>query len=111
MIPYKLPAAAGAVLSVTTVKSLQDAIRTAASSTTYEIPQDADAIDIYVESGAFRVSFDEVDPTAAAGFLIPTTTFRAFRGPKLSKMKIVSTSGTAVMSVMIGRSVPGLVDA
>lgn len=111
MIPYKLPAAAAHVLSVTTVQTLQAAIRTAGSSTTYEIPQDADAIDIYVESGAFRVSFDEVDPTAANGFLIPTTTFRSFRGPKLSKMKIVSTSGTAVMSIIIGRSVPGLVDA
>lgn len=111
MIPYKLPNAAASKISVTTVVTLQTAIRSAASDTTYEIPTDLDAIDLYVESGAVRVSFDEVDPTASAGFLIPTTTFRSFRGPKLSKMKIVSTSGTAVVSLIPGRSVPGLMSA
>ncbi len=110
MIPYKLPNQAAHVLSVTTVKTLQDAIRTASSDATYELPSDADSIDLYVESSAFRVSFDGVDPTAAAGYLIPTTSRRSFRGYKLSDMKIVSTSGTAVMSIIIGRSVPGLVN-
>lgn len=110
MIPYKLPAAAGSPISVTTVVSLQAAIRTASSVATYELPQDADAIDIYVESGAVRISFDDTVPTTAAGYLVPTTTFRSFRGQKLSKMQIVSTSGTAVISLIIGRSVPGLSD-
>lgn len=108
MISYALPAAAGSPISVTTVVSLQAAIRTASSVATYEIPQDADAIDVYVESGAVRISFDDTVPTTTAGFLIPTTSRRSFRGCKLSKMQIVSTSGTAVVSVMIGRSVPGL---
>lgn len=108
MIPYKLPNAAGHMFSVTTVKSLQDLIRTASSDATYELPGDADAIDIRVETGSIRVLFEDVDPTATEGFLIPGSTNKAFRGSKLSKLRIVSTSGTATGSYMIGRSVPGL---
>lgn len=111
MIPFSLPNAAASLISVTTTAtSLQSLIRTAGTSATYEIPQDADAIDIRAEAGNIRVLFDDVDPTAANGFYIPTNTYKHFRGPKLSKMRLISASGVPVScSIIIGRSVPGLV--
>lgn len=112
MIPFSLPNAASSVIAPTgTAATLQALIRTAASSTTYEVPQDADAIDIYVETIGVRVLFDDVSPTAANGFLIPSGSRVSFRGPKLSKMRLISIGATASASIIIGRSVPGLMTA
>ena len=110
MIPYALPSAAGHVIQVTgTATTLQNLIRTAVGgSSTFELPNDADAIDLRCESGDIRVLFGDATPTTSAGFFCANNSYKSFRGPLLRDMQLIATGVNVNVSILIGRSVPGL---
>lgn len=101
MIYKKLPNAASTVLSVgTTAGTLQSFIETAASAS-FDV-KGLDGVDFNIESGSLRVMFDGNTPTTSFGLKLEG--FCSFRKVDLTKVSIISTSGTLSVSVQVGRS-------
>jgi len=106
MIEYKLLNSASHKITVTsTATSLKDLMDTA-GSVVNDLPLKLDAVDIFVESGSVRYLVDNT-PTAAIGALLKDQSIHRLRGVRLDKMKLISTSGSAVLTVVVGEKEPG----
>ena len=102
MIPFKLPNINGSVIAVTgTASTLQSLIRTASSSTTFDV-NNLDAIDLVVEGDDIRVAFDGNTPTATEGLKV--TGSKSLRNISLDALQLVSTGATSNVSIQIGRT-------
>lgn len=101
MIYQKLPNASASVLSVgTTASSLQDLIETSASAS-FDV-RGLDGVDLSIESGSVRVTFDDNVPTTSLGLLLEGV--QSLRKVDLTKMQICSTSGTISVSIQVGKT-------
>lgn len=103
---YIIPrTAAESQISITTVVTLFAAVNTAGStsdSERYYMTAQANAVQITVESGSIRW-LEGVNPTATVGNLISGGTV-TISGINLSDLRLVSTSGTAVLTVQFIRT-------
>lgn len=106
MTPRKLPNADASVVSVTTsAATLEDLIATAASAAFTFDPQD-NAVYLYNEgSNAVRILWDGNTPTASKGIELNSDTSLYLAGLPLDQIQMISTSGTVLVGVQVGRVV------
>lgn len=104
MIYKKLPNASASKITVTTTATLlQDLIVTAGSAAfSLNEGQACDGINYNIESGSIRVTFDGNTPTTSEGLLLSGT--GSFFFTDLTKMRLISTSGSVSMSIQVGFS-------
>lgn len=81
-------------LSITTVINLLDEVST--------LVKNVDTVVLQVESGNIRYLYDGNTPTTFVGVLLEGE--RTISKLDLKKLKLVSTGGTAVVTVIIGTS-------
>jgi hypothetical protein len=105
-----LPNAAAHKITISSTSlSLQDAIRTAASSTSYLLPDKGDVLEIDVESGTgLRILLSGLTPTSTNGLYIAEGEFRVIEGVNLKDIRMIRTTGTDVVAnIRIGCSDSG----
>lgn len=107
MLTQKLPNAAGTLITVTTVAtSLQSLIETAASAV-FSLAR-LDGIDLRPD-GDIRFLADGNTPTSTEGLLLDT--FTSLRGIDLSKMQLISPSGSVTVEIQVGKTLQGETDS
>jgi len=105
MIEYKLKNAAAHKITVaSSSKSVLELLDTAASDFN-NVPINADAIDIYVESGTARFLNGET-PTALIGFPLTVGKNYSLRSINLQNLNLIS-SDNAVLTVNVGQTQEG----
>jgi hypothetical protein len=110
MFIEKFQSAAGSKIAVTsTATNLFSLINTAQGTTLANagFSTGVNALIIQPEDGDIRVLFNDLDPTAANGFLIPSGAIATLCNVPLKSLKLIRTGGANVAcSIQIGKSDP-----
>jgi len=100
----KLPNAGASQITVTATATTVESLVATAASAFFELPHEADALDIQVEANSVRYLVDGNTPTTTVGFLLEAGTVKQFRGADLHKLKLVRATGSdATVNLQFGK--------
>lgn len=104
MIPYAMPDAGGATITVSTTALTLPAFIDAAASGDFETPPGTvNECYLIPETNDVRVTFDDNDPTATDGLLLKGDVMYHFTGIPVNKIKLIRVGGSDVtVNVQVG---------
>ena len=109
MLGRKTPNAAGSSISVTTTATkIIDLVNTASGTTSVNagLPSDVNGLDITPEDGDIRYLDSGHSPTATEGMLIKEGSTYHLRHLDISRLELISVTGTVKCSVRFGSCTP-----